>query len=337
MKIKKIAIKQIILSLVACSVLLSFSSCSKKMAGGMEQTAVAVFADGVAEDTVMMEAPRAVKSSNVKAVRTEATFANEAENLSENGINGENISNENGNIGRKLVYNGDVSLLLEDLEETERQIANWVNSFGGYITNSPINNNTLNVTARIPAKFFNQAMEGMAEFGKTERRSIYTEDVTEQFYDLSTRLETRKILRERLENYLKNASNVKDMISIEKELNNVQSEIEAMEGQFKRLNNRIDFATITIYGHLQVNKTQIGYRYPDLSKKFSKLWVDVLNFAADFLVGIFYFVIYAIPILAAVWLLYFICFGRLGLVKKLFAFASTKAKKSSKIEKNETN
>ena len=337
MKIKKIAIKQIFVSLVACSILLSFSSCSKKMVGGFNQTAesFAVYADGaVFEDAVVMEAPRAVKSSNVKAVRSEATFASEEEMLSENGLNGGNSTE---NIGRKLVYNGDVSLLLEDLEETERQIATWVESFGGYITNSSINNNNLNVTARIPAKFFNQAMEGMAEFGKTERRSIYTEDVTEQFYDLSTRLETRKILRERLENYLKNASNVKDMISIEKELNNVQSEIEAMEGQFKRLNNRIDFATITIYGHLQVNKTQIGYRYPDLSKKFSKLWVDVLNFAADFLVGIFYFVIYAIPILAAVWLLYFICFGRLGLVKKLFAFASTKAKKSSKIEKNETN
>lgn len=323
---------------LACAAALSFSACSKKSAGGMMQKSdsFAVYDDEMVFESASYEAPmaapRVMKAANGTAVMADMAF--EAAVEEEIVVTGGeiNISQQ-----RKLIYNGDVNLLVNDLEETEQKIAAWVESYGGYITNSSINNNNMNVTARIPAKFFDQAMEGTAEFGKTEHRSVYTEDVTDQFYDLSTRLETRKILRERLQTYLKEAASVKDMISIEKELNNVQSDIESMEGQFKRLNNRIDFATITIYGHLQVNQTQIGYRYPDLGKKFRQLWADVLNFFADFLVGIFYFVIYAIPILAAIWLLYFICFGRIGLVKKLFAVAGSKAKKSDKIEKSENS
>lgn len=327
---------------LACAAALSFSACSKKSAGGMMQKSdsFAVYDDEMVFESASYEAPMAAPRVMKAAKEVMVTNSAVADMAFEKNSGATNIDmNSNVNISqqRKLIYNGDVNLLVNDLEETEQKIAAWVESYGGYITNSSINNNNMNVTARIPAKFFDQAMEGTAEFGKTEHRSVYTEDVTDQFYDLSTRLETRKILRERLQTYLKEAASVKDMISIEKELNNVQSDIESMEGQFKRLNNRIDFATITIYGHLQVNQTQIGYRYPDLGKKFRQLWADVLNFFADFLVGIFYFVIYAIPILAAIWLLYFICFGRIGLVKKLFAVAGSKAKKSDKIEKSENS
>ncbi len=334
----KVVASAVVVFSLACAAALSFSACSKKSAGGMMQknNSFAVYEDEMAFETASYEAPmaapRAMKAAVKDVMVTNSAVADMAFEENSGTMNIDDVSTVNISQQRKLVYNGDVNLLVEDLEETEQKISAWVQSYGGYITNSSVNSNNMNVTARIPAKFFNQAMEGTAEFGKTEHRSVYTEDVTDQFYDLSTRLETRKILRERLQTYLKEAASVKDMISIEKELNNVQSDIESMEGQFKRLNNRIDYATITIYGHLQVNQTQIGYRYPDLSKKFHQLWADVLNFLADFLVGIFYFVIYAVPILAAVWLLYFICFGRIGLVKKLFALAGSKAKKSGKLE-----
>ena len=217
------------------------------------------------------------------------------------------------------------------MTETEKNVAGWVEKFGGYITSSSISGRYLNVVARIPQSRFNQAFEEGSSLGTLNNRSVSTQDVTEQFFDLFARLETRKILRERLESYLKNAPKIEDMLSIERELNDVQGEIESMEGQFRRLSNQIDFATIYFDASLPPNTTEQGFTYPNVGKKFSQFWADALEFLASFLVGIFYFVVYAVPFVLAAALLYFICFGRLGLVRKLFALAG---KKSAKTKEN---
>ncbi|NLK45447.1 MAG: DUF4349 domain-containing protein [Treponema sp.] len=236
--------------------------------------------------------------------------------------------NEQVQIDRKLIYTGNISVQVSDLTQTEKNIASWVEKFGGYITSSSISGRYLNVVARIPQKRFNEAFEETSSFGTLLNRSISTQDVTDQYYDVFTRLETRKILRERLESYLKNAPKIEDMISIERELNDVQSEIESMEGQFRRLSNQIDFATIYFDASLPPNTTEQGFVYPDVGRKFSQFWADTLEFLASFLVGIFYFVVFVIPFILAAAFLYFICFGRLGLVKKLFLLAGKKTKKT---------
>lgn len=225
---------------------------------------------------------------------------------------------------RKLIYNGYLNAQVENLGDSEKSIRIWVEQWDGYITNSSTSANSLTITAHIPADKFQPAMDAVAMLGKLENRSISSQDVTEQFYDTYTRLETRKILRDRLQSYLSTAKDMKDMLSIESELNKVQSDIESMEGQFRRLSSLIDFATIDINVHLPYNTTEEGYTYPNIGQKMSRLWADTLNFLAAFLFGIFYVIIYGIPLFAAVAVVYVLGFGRIGLLRKLFSFLSKK-------------
>ena len=316
----------LVLAVVVLSGAASFVSCSAKKAGYRSEADFGA----VSTSAINMKqaAPAAVMSKAAGfAVEEAADFAVD-DYTAESGSNkqGEAVQG-----ARKLIYTGNISVQVTDLTETEKNVAGWVEKFGGYITSSSISGRYLNVVARIPQSRFNQAFEEGSSLGTLNNRSVSTQDVTEQFFDLSARLETRKILRERLESYLKNAPKIEDMLSIERELNDVQGEIESMEGQFRRLSNQIDFATIYFDASLPPNTTEQGFTYPNVGKKFSQFWADALEFLASFLVGIFYFVVYAVPFVLAAALLYFICFGRLGLVRKLFALAG---KKSAKTKEN---
>jgi predicted nuclease with TOPRIM domain len=77
-------------------------------------------------------------------------------------------------------------------------------------------------------------------------KNIKSEDVTEQYIDLKARLENAQREEKILLDFLNKATNVKDMLEIEKELSRIREQIEYYTGQLKYLESRIDYSTITI-------------------------------------------------------------------------------------------
>ena len=147
---------------------------------------------------------------------------------------------------------------------------------------------------------------------------MYSDDITEQFYDLKTRLETKKVLQERLSGYLKNAKNTEDRVRIERELNSCISEIETMEGRMRRMQNQIDFSTINIELQLPYRTTTKGFEFPSLSNGLRKFGGNLLDFFILLLQAVCYITICGIPLVALVAFLFWLLFGKIGLLKKLF-------------------
>lgn len=220
---------------------------------------------------------------------------------------------------RKLIYNGNITLEVTDLPKLQSGVEEWAKALGGYVSNSDCGQKNASFTVRVPASKFEQAMEAAGSFGTVKNKGVSTDDVSEEFYDLQSRLETRKLLREKLQSYLKQANNMQDMIKIERELNSVQSEIESMEGRMKRLTNQIDFATISIYASLPYSSNpQGGIELPDFGDGFRHFVAGLVGFFGGFIVVLLYAVICGIPVLAVLALLFWILFGKIGLLKKLF-------------------
>lgn len=265
-------------------------------------------------------APMAMEMSADMAFAEEPLLNNNGANAAETIFEAESESSNTAAVSteRKLVYTASVDMQVQNLEKTEKSIHNWVKEWGGYVSYTTYNARRLEISARIPTAKFQTALDAVSGFGDVKHRSVSSEDVTEQFYDTYARLETRKILRSRLENYLKTSETMKDLIAVEKELNNVQSDIESMESRFRRLSNRIDYATITVSASLPANTTERGFVYPDLGYKARELWANTVEFFVSFLFGIFYVILYGVPLIAAAALVYWLCFGRIGLLRKLF-------------------
>lgn len=226
---------------------------------------------------------------------------------------------ESSTVERKLIKTGNITLEVESLSESEKLIENFAKTFGGYITNSSTYDTSFNATVKIPCNYFDDAMTAAGELGKLKYRSVNNQDVTDEFYDLETRLNTKKIMQKKLEGYLAQAKDIKDLLEVERQLNNVTSEIEVMEGRMKRLTNQIDYSTIEIYMNLPVGFNEDGFKWPDLGEKFRNFGSNFVNFLANILMGFFYLIVFGIPVLAIISFLFWLLFGRVGLLRKLFS------------------
>ena len=226
--------------------------------------------------------------------------------------------NPAGQQDRKLIKTGSISLEVEQLAATEEAVLAWCQSFGGYVASSFNHETNAAFTVRIPAVHFDAAMAAAGNLGRVRSRNISTQDVSEQFYDLRTRLDTRKILQDRLQSYLAQAKDMEDLLHIERELNSTLTEIESMEGRMRRLSNQIDYSTITVDLQLPYRTTDQGFQWPSLDRNVRRFLSNVVDFFVGFVAVVLYIIIFGIPILGLVALLYWLLLGRVGLLRKIF-------------------
>ena len=294
---------------------LYFAGCKNK---GVVQFAKSASYESAVYSDAIMEESVSVRNSNVmmKSAAPRAINTVSGSGTLDANINLENSSETSQE--RKIIKTGSLSYEVKNLSETEEKIAAWLEGFGGYIADTWTNRNNMNVTVKVPSSSFEDAMNSTGDFGELLSRSISTEDVSENYYDLETRLETRKILQEKLESYLAGAKSISDLLEIERQLNDVTSELESMEKQFRRLSNQIDFSTISISCRLPANTTEAGFETPDFLQGLKDFGYNALQFLCNFGLGILYIILVGVPSVLLIALLYWLCFGKIGLVRKLF-------------------
>lgn len=272
------------------------------------------------------------KSGKSNVVVSDLTSTNSAVNFKQMKVAAESVAYEDADFDitdnaveapsaefeRKLIKNGYVTISVPDFGSIDNMIQNYAKMYGGYITNTFLSEYNYNAEIKVPSSAFDNAMNNMGTLGEVKNRSQNSSDVTDEYYDLESRINTKKILKEKLEGYLKKAASIKELMDIERQLNNVVSELESMEGRMKRLSNQIDYSTININAVLPTGYSDSGFDWPDLKDKFSKLGYNIVNFLAGFLVFILYLVLYGLPILALVAFLFWLLFGKVGLLRKLY-------------------
>lgn len=189
-------------------------------------------------------------------------------------------------IERKLIKTGNIDIEVSNVTDTKNQITALVKEAGGYISSDNQNNYSgaprYEQVVRLPSDKLDDfvlKIEGLAK--KVDNKTISTQDVTEEFIDVETRLATKKELEARYRDLLKQAKSVKDIIEVEAQLNNVRSEIESMEGRLKYLNSQVSYSTLTVTYYQTVSGNYgFGYRFLN---SFGAGWIALL----DFIIGIF--------------------------------------------------
>lgn len=313
---KRIFFGSLLMTLLA----LSFSSCAKKSV------------DYVYEEKSFSSTGASANRLNLKS-RAEPMMMNDAITSSE--ADTSFSVNKETQEERKLIRSGSISLEVQDLKAAEASIIAWCDNFKGYISYNQVQREDLHITAHIPSSSFDKAMEEAGQFGKLKDRQVSSEDVTESYYDLSGRLANKRILRDRLQNYLKTAKDMKDLLSIETELNGVLSEIDSMEGRLRRMSTQIDFSTVELWVSLPSGTNESGFVFPEVGDSFREFISNVVFYFAGFLFLIFYIVIYGVPAVLLAAGIYWVTFGKIGLVKKLFIAASSKRNKTLKGDKTD--
>lgn len=179
-------------------------------------------------------------------------------------------------IERKLITEGRVSFETSDMETSRAKILEAVDKYKAYLSSDEEFNyseelrNT--ITVRIPSENFDsflaEATQGVEKF---ESKEINVRDVTEEFLDIQARLKTKKELETRYLELLKKAQSISDMLEIERQISQLRSDIESIEGRLNYLQNRVSFSTLTL------TLIQRSPRENEFGRKFKNGFVNGWN------------------------------------------------------------
>jgi len=158
--------------------------------------------------------------------------------------------------------------------------------------------------------------------GRLIRRSESTEDVTLRYYDLEGRLEMKRELLKTFQSYLTRARNIEEIMSVEARIAELQNDIEGTGVQLRHLTNRVDYATIdlNLIGPASAQQTQSE----TLGERIRALFGNFGNFLATVVVIIIGIVIFGIPLVLLFTLLFWLLFGKVGLLRKLWVLVKGK-------------
>ncbi len=175
---------------------------------------------------------------------------------------------------RKVVRSGDLTVSVDSPEEMSPEVERLIKQAGGFVERSTTTkDSSVWLHCRVPAPQLDQIMDAVAALGEVERRSVSAADVTEQYADLETRLRNNLALRNRLQQLLSRASDVEDVLAIEKELNRIQSEIETMQARLDRLKSEVELSALSVNLQRKRILGPLGYVGYGLWWALSKLFV----------------------------------------------------------------
>ncbi|WP_051217511.1 DUF4349 domain-containing protein [Paenibacillus assamensis] len=152
---------------------------------------------------------------------------------------------------RKLVYKAEITMEVKEYDAVKPSINKLIHRTGGYVTEYSDTQNAHEhggvYTVRVPVDKF-QAIITQLEQLDVERfeRSYTTQDVTEEYVDLESRLKAKRLVESRLLGYMEKATKADDLLSYSDTLATTQEEIERIVGRQKYLNNLVSMSTIQL-------------------------------------------------------------------------------------------
>jgi hypothetical protein len=223
---------------------------------------------------------------------------------------------------KKLIREAELRIQTPKPETTEPGILKALENYGAYAEETQIYEHSRSYIIRVPEKSFQPLLEEFLELGKILYRSERTEDKTREYYDLEGRLETKQILRNVFLGYLQNAKSIEEILEVESRLAEVQREIDGAGTALKALGNLADFSTIhlNIQGPRALREPALGEQAAGLLASFGKYVSGVFLF----FLGI---ILYGLPSLLILFLLYWLLLGKIGVLKKLWGLAAGRGKK----------
>ena len=221
---------------------------------------------------------------------------------------------------RMIIHKAQLQLNVKSFEKARVSIEKKVSEYGGYIVESNVyreNEKSVNgrMTVRIPEEYFQTFLtDAEGEAADILERIVTGEDITEQYVDLESRMKSKRVVEERLLEFMGNAEKTEDLLKISSDLAGVQEEIEIIVGQMNYLENQTSYSTIeiTMYEN-QVIVPGVDGKKLDTWAKTKKQLASSTNFLLATGSGLVVFVIGNLPITI---LLVFVGAGTYFFVKK---------------------
>lgn len=152
---------------------------------------------------------------------------------------------------RMVIRSGDIASVVDDVRLAIGSVSEFVAKEKGYVVSSYISKNQDKpygtVVVRVPAATFDNAFAVVRALGEVQSENVNGQDITEEFVDLESQVRNLRATETQLLELMRRSGTVGDILNVQRELTNVRSQIERLEGRMKYLKESAAMSTLSVH------------------------------------------------------------------------------------------
>lgn len=187
--------------------------------------------------------------------------------VSQKGTEGTENDQQETAASQKLVYTSNVTLETKTYDETLTALRKSIKQVKGIVESEQESNNNASwddlgrivtgnrsnyMTIRVPAESYEDFLAGIDELGIVTDKQSDVQNITRQYNNTSTQIKALEIQEKRLLAMLDKASTIEDMITVEKRLTEVQTELNQAKNNLSAMDTDVTYSTV----HLTIREVE---------------------------------------------------------------------------------
>lgn len=194
---------------------------------------------------------------------------------------------------RKIVKTATLSIKTKNYESFMTGIKQKIVQYGGYVEQSQEynydnnSNRNANMEVKIPADKLENFIEELASIGTITSKTIASDDITDSYIDVESRIKALETEEETLLGILKKAESLTDVIELQKRLSEVRADLEAMKAQKQSYDGMVSYSGVT----LDINEVERVVEgddtfFGEVKEKLMNNLYDLGDFFRDFAINL---------------------------------------------------
>ncbi len=154
-------------------------------------------------------------------------------------------------LNKKIIKTANLNLEVKDFAKFNDLVHKSLRQFGAYIAQEDQTANDYSISNRITIKvpvdqFDDMVLAMNIADAKMLEKKITSEDVSAEVVDIKSRMEAKKQMRARYLEFMKQAKNMEEVLSVQSSINDIQADIESADGRVQYLSQSASYSTINI-------------------------------------------------------------------------------------------
>lgn len=154
-------------------------------------------------------------------------------------------------LDRQIIRTATVSIETDTVSRNFEDIGTIATGAGGFVASSSFgtqdDRQIASITVRVPGDRYQDVLQQLRRIGEVKSEQASSNDVTEEFTDLQSRLRNLEASEQRYLDLLGRAENINDILTVQDRINITRAEIEQVQGRINLLGNQTELATITVH------------------------------------------------------------------------------------------
>jgi len=206
---------------------------------------------------------------------------------------------------RKIIRNAEITIEVPSTTDAQHQVTSIAETHGGFVVTSEAKQRESNdpaqrtldikLVVRVPSNQFGRAFDEIKKLaGNTPSENVTSQDVTEDFIDLEARIKTQKALEVQFLEIMRQANKISDALEVQRQIAEVRTDIEKLEGRKRFLENRSSLSTINV--NIQTPKPVIAVTETGFRQSLREAVSDSITLASDLVLFFARFLIMMAPV-----------------------------------------